>query len=100
MSLIQTGKFELSSDHPVKTSWGVSGRRVQAFGLGDIVVSGSGGAVCSRGHVPDQGMLIHVAVAGLFDGLRRFAAGVRRGGGRGGAWELVGGTRRSAWTSA
>ena len=40
------------------------------FDLGDMEVTGSSGRASSRGHDRDQGMMIHLSVAGLLDGLR------------------------------
>ncbi|MEU2492070.1 hypothetical protein [Streptomyces sp. NPDC007883] len=39
------------------------------FDLGDITVSGDGGSVDSRGHTPDQGMMIYLTVALLLNNL-------------------------------
>ncbi|MDT0307402.1 hypothetical protein RM780_10550 [Streptomyces sp. DSM 44917] len=49
------------------------------FDLGDIDVEGNWGAATSRGHRPDQGMMIHLAVAELLDTLRALVAGRRPG---------------------
>ncbi|MFI9105062.1 hypothetical protein ACIGXA_31600 [Streptomyces fildesensis] len=40
------------------------------FDLGHMEVTGSLGSVSSRGHSPDQGMMIYLAVSDLLDGLR------------------------------
>ncbi|MCP2262648.1 hypothetical protein LX15_006390 [Streptoalloteichus tenebrarius] len=48
------------------------------YDLGDIEVIGGLGRLSSKGHVPDQGMMVFVAVSDLLDGLRGL---LRRGGG-------------------
>lgn len=48
------------------------------FDLGDVFVRGDAGVVSSEGHVPDQGMMIHVAVADLLGQVRQ-AYEARRG---------------------
>ncbi|MFE0099527.1 hypothetical protein [Streptomyces sp. NPDC059009] len=40
------------------------------FALGDMEVVGSAGRVTSKGHTPDQSMMIFVALSELLDGLR------------------------------
>ncbi|RAG87451.1 hypothetical protein DN069_01030 [Streptacidiphilus pinicola] len=48
------------------------------FDLGDVFVRGGDGVATSEGHVPDQAMMIHVAVADLLAQLRQ-AYAARRG---------------------
>ena len=48
------------------------------FDLGDVFVRGDDGFASSEGHVPDQGMMIHVSVADLLVQLR-LAYAARRG---------------------
>jgi len=48
------------------------------FDLGDVLVRGDDGLVSSEGHVPDQGMMIHVSVADLLSQVRQ-AYTARRG---------------------
>ncbi|MFE0099465.1 hypothetical protein [Streptomyces sp. NPDC059009] len=43
------------------------------FALGDMEVMGGGGRATSRGHTPDQSMMIFVALSDLLDGLRTLA---------------------------
>ncbi|RSS54022.1 hypothetical protein [Streptomyces sp. WAC01280] len=48
------------------------------FDLGDITCEGESGAVGSAGHVPDQGMMIHLSVPLLLDSLRPLFTGRRK----------------------
>ncbi|MFF3839518.1 hypothetical protein [Streptomyces sp. NPDC001930] len=48
------------------------------FDLGDITCEGEGGSVGSAGHVPDQGMMIHLSVALLLDSLPPLLTGERK----------------------
>ena len=48
------------------------------FDLGDVRVEGEGGVATSAGHVPDQGMMIYVALTDLLDGLQGLLAKSRR----------------------
>ncbi|MFD5104790.1 hypothetical protein [Streptomyces cinereoruber] len=48
------------------------------FDLGDIVCEGEKGTVVSAGHVPDQGMMIHLSVALLLHQLGPLLSGKRR----------------------
>ncbi|MGW9447925.1 hypothetical protein [Streptomyces sp. NPDC055632] len=48
------------------------------FDLGDIVCEGRSGTVVSAGHVPDQGVMIHLSVVLLLDNLRQLLFGERR----------------------
>ncbi|MGH4032453.1 hypothetical protein ACQB60_26335 [Actinomycetota bacterium Odt1-20B] len=45
------------------------------FALGDMEVMGGEGRATSRGHIPDQSMMISVALSDLLDGLRALAVG-------------------------
>ncbi|MEV8319061.1 hypothetical protein AB0Q95_33385 [Streptomyces sp. NPDC059900] len=48
------------------------------FALGDMEVEGNTGVVTSRGHRPDQSMMIFVAASDLLDGLRDLVERERR----------------------
>ncbi|MFC8268064.1 hypothetical protein ACFUIZ_20375 [Streptomyces cinereoruber] len=48
------------------------------FDLGDMVWEGERGRVVSAGHVPDQGVMIHLSVALLLHQLRPLLFGKRR----------------------
>lgn len=41
------------------------------FDLGHMTVRGNAGTVSSRGHTPDQAMMIHLSLSALLDGLAR-----------------------------
>lgn len=45
------------------------------FDLGDMSVAGDLGTADSAGHIPDQGMMIHLSVVQLLDGLAEFLGG-------------------------
>ncbi|MFD7979069.1 hypothetical protein [Streptomyces sp. NPDC059071] len=48
------------------------------FDLGDMVCEGEGGPAASTGHVPDQGMMIHLSVPLLLHQLESLLSGERR----------------------
>jgi hypothetical protein len=48
------------------------------FDLGDITCTGAQGSASSAGHVPDQGMMIYVAVADLVSGVHALLEGGRK----------------------
>ncbi len=58
---------------------------VSGFDLGDIVVQGRESTCSSRGHSPDQSMMIYIALSELLGGVLRLCASKSKG-----SWTFVG----------